>query len=180
MKANGKWVLSIRTNDGEFVARYSEQGLCGLDFPTAPGAEARSPEPPREIPAQVREWRKLTAAALKRVLNGEMPGALPPLDLTSGTEFQRRVWELLCAIGPGQTSTYGEIAHRLGRPGAMRAVGGACGANPVPVLVPCHRVLAANRKIGGFSGGAAWKEKLLAREGVLLPTLSARGTKSGD
>lgn len=71
-------------------------------------------------------------------------------------------------IKPGNTRSYGEIARSIGKPKAVRAVGGACGANPIPVLIPCHRVLAANRKIGGFSGGLEWKEKLLTREGVNL------------
>ena len=69
-------------------------------------------------------------------------------------------------LGPGETRSYGEIAEAIGKPKAVRAVGGACGANPIPVLVPCHRILAANQKIGGFSGGLKWKMKLLAREGV--------------
>jgi len=69
-------------------------------------------------------------------------------------------------IPPGQTRSYGEIARAIGNPKAVRAVGGACGANPIPVLVPCHRVLAAHRKIGGFSSGLDWKRQLLAIEGA--------------
>ena len=69
-------------------------------------------------------------------------------------------------ISPGKTKSYGEIAPAIGKPKAVRAVGGACGANPVPVLVPCHRVLAANKKLGGFSGGLDWKRSLLTREGI--------------
>ena len=68
----------------------------------------------------------------------------------------------------GHTSSYGALANAIGKPKAVRAVGGACGANPIPVLVPCHRVLAANNKIGGFSSGLDWKRKLLARERVNL------------
>jgi O-6-methylguanine DNA methyltransferase len=68
----------------------------------------------------------------------------------------------------GQTSSYGELASAIGKPQAVRAVGGACGANPIPVLVPCHRVLAANQKIGGFSGGLDRKRELLKREGIML------------
>lgn len=68
----------------------------------------------------------------------------------------------------GRTQSYGEIAKAIGKPKAVRAVGGACGANPIPLLVPCHRVLAANKKIGGFSSGLDWKRKLLAREGIIL------------
>ena len=69
-------------------------------------------------------------------------------------------------ISLGKTKSYGEIASAIGNPKAVRAVGGACGANPVPVLVPCHRVLAANKKLGGFGGGLDWKRSLLKREGI--------------
>lgn len=68
----------------------------------------------------------------------------------------------------GRTQSYGEIATTIGNPKAVRAVGGACGANPIPVLVPCHRVLAAQNKLGGFSSGLDWKKKLLAREKIDL------------
>jgi len=71
-------------------------------------------------------------------------------------------------ISAGKTKSYGEVATAIGNPKAVRAVGGACGANPIPVLVPCHRILAANKKIGGFSGGLDWKRKLLAREKVQI------------
>jgi O-6-methylguanine DNA methyltransferase len=93
---------------------------------------------------------------------------LPPLDVSSGTVFQQRVWSALRKIRCGQTRSYGDIARVIGKPKAVRAVGGACGANPIPVFVPCHRVLAANRKLGGFSGGLNWKRTLLAREGVAV------------
>ena len=94
------------------------------------------------------------------------PRNLPPLDLTGGTDFQHNVWQQLLEIPLGQTRAYGELAKRLGKPGASRAVGSACGANPIPVIVPCHRVLAAHGRIGGFSGGPGWKQRLLNIEGT--------------
>jgi O-6-methylguanine DNA methyltransferase len=103
---------------------------------------------------------------LKNVLAGRSPGKFPPLDLSNGTTFQRKVWNTLRKIARGQTKSYGEIARAVGKPKAVRAVGSACGANPIPIFVPCHRVLAANKKLGGFSGGLNWKRELLAREGV--------------
>jgi O-6-methylguanine DNA methyltransferase len=102
---------------------------------------------------------------LKNVLTGREPKNLPPFDL-AGTEFQKRVWNALRTIQRGRTKSYGEIARQIGKPKAVRAIGGACSANPIPIFVPCHRVLAANGKPGGFSGGLNWKRKLLAREGV--------------
>ena len=108
----------------------------------------------------------MTGTALKNILAGRAAKTLPPLDLSGKTEFQKSVWNALRKIPRGKTKSYGEIARAIGRPKAVRAVGGACGANPIPVLVPCHRVLAANKKIGGFSGGLNWKRDLLTREGV--------------
>jgi O-6-methylguanine DNA methyltransferase len=115
---------------------------------------------------QIRRWHRATTTAIRLTLAGRTAKKLPPLDLSGGTEFQRAVWTAMRKIRAGQTRSYGEIAKQIGRPQAVRAVGGACGANPIPVLVPCHRVLAANRKLGGFSGGLEWKRRLLEREGV--------------
>jgi AraC family transcriptional regulator of adaptative response/methylated-DNA-[protein]-cysteine methyltransferase len=88
-----------------------------------------------------------------------------PLDVHA-TAFRRRVWEALRRIPAGQTRSYGEIAMEVGAPGAARAVGTACAENPVPIVVPCHRVVAANGKLGGYSGGLARKRQLLAAEGA--------------
>jgi O-6-methylguanine DNA methyltransferase len=153
--------LPITTPDGQFVARYSEAGLCGLEFPS----RANNSQPDREAPPQVQRWHALTSRAVAEALAGQPPKDLPPLDLSAGTDFQQRVWCTLVKIGCGQTWSYGQVAQAIGNPKALRAVGGACGANPIPLLVPCHRVLAANRRIGGFSGGMHWKRTLLQREG---------------
>ena len=81
-----------------------------------------------------------------------------------GTPFQLSVWRALSAIPYGQTATYGEIARRIGRPGASRAVGMACNRNPVAVFVPCHRVVASNGSLGGYRGGTSLKSRLLKLE----------------
>lgn len=153
--------LIIHTEDGDFVAAYSELGLARLNFPDGEIEQAPSKE---AVSSRVREWHELTTKALKQVLAGEQPNAFPPMDISVGTEFQRSVWQAMQQIKVGQTMSYGEMARAIGKPNAVRAVGGACGANPIPVLIPCHRVLAANQKIGGFSGGLHWKRKLLQRE----------------
>lgn len=92
-----------------------------------------------------------------------------PIDLSNVPSFHRRVYDITRAIPPGRTRTYGEIAIELGDLSASRAVGQALGRNPVPLIVPCHRVLAAAGKSGGFSanGGVALKRELLAIEGAL-------------
>ncbi|MEA2490518.1 MAG: methylated-DNA-[protein]-cysteine S-methyltransferase [Acidobacteriota bacterium] len=86
-----------------------------------------------------------------------------PLAL-EGTEFQRAVWTALLDIPYGTTTTYGELARRIGRPSAVRAVGAANGANPIPVIVPCHRVIGSNGTLTGYGGGLPRKQQLLALE----------------
>jgi methylated-DNA-[protein]-cysteine S-methyltransferase len=111
-----------------------------------------------------------TAAALSELIDGTRRDFPYPLDWEQGTEFQRRVWRELLTIPWGETVTYGELARRLGLPvGASRAVGQANGANPLPVIIPCHRVVAADHRLGGYAGGLDLKRRLLAREGVVLP-----------
>ena len=116
------------------------------------------------------------------------------LDLDGLPEFHRRIYAAAREVGWGETATYGALARQVGEPGAARAVGQAMGRNPLPLIIPCHRVLAAGNKIGGFSafGGAVTKERLLALEGVhlnggtpllpgLLPALvSRRPSRSGS
>ncbi len=89
---------------------------------------------------------------------------LPPL-AARGTAFQKAVWRQVARIRPGTTTTYGQIARRLHMPSASRAVGQAIGANPLPIMIPCHRVLAAGGKLGGYSSGLRRKRWLLAHEG---------------
>jgi O-6-methylguanine DNA methyltransferase len=88
------------------------------------------------------------------------------MDLSLGTPFQKRVWAALQQIPLGEVSSYGKMATTLEMPKASRAVGAACGANPIPLLIPCHRVLAANGALGGYSAGLHWKKRLLEQEGV--------------
>ena len=81
-----------------------------------------------------------------------------------GTDFQRRVWKVLLQIPCGQTETYGEIAKRIGNPNAARAVGQACNANPIPIFIPCHRVVGSNSRLTGFALGLDVKSALLELE----------------
>jgi AraC family transcriptional regulator, regulatory protein of adaptative response / methylated-DNA-[protein]-cysteine methyltransferase len=156
--------VPIPTAAGTFTAHFSELGLARLDFPSnVPPASRRE-----EIVDPISAWTTQTAAAVEAILSGQPPAEIPPLDLRAGTEFQQRVWSALRAIRAGDTRSYGELARELQAPGATRAVGSACGANPIPLLIPCHRVVASGGKLGGFSGGLDWKKRLLAAEGVLV------------
>jgi methylated-DNA-[protein]-cysteine S-methyltransferase len=106
---------------------------------------------------------------LRRYLAGErVDFASVAVDLGAGGPFEQKVYEAARLIRWGDTASYGEIAQRIGTPQAARAVGQALGRNPVPIIVPCHRILAKGRRIGGFSahGGTRTKERLLALEGV--------------
>lgn len=161
MPSTERILLPVATRDGTFVAAYSAAGLAALAFPSG-----GKPRAAKTIPAPMRRWHERTAGALNAALAGHGPQVLPPLDLSAGTAFQRRVWAALRQIACGETRSYGELARLVGNAGAARAVGNACGANPIPVLIPCHRVLAARHRLGGFSSGLRWKRKLLRREGV--------------
>lgn len=88
------------------------------------------------------------------------------LDLRATTEFQRKVLQSIRSIPPGQVWSYGQVAERIGVPGAARAVGQALGANPLPIVVPCHRVIASDGSLGGYTGGLQTKEFLLRHEGA--------------
>lgn len=118
------------------------------------------------------EWQESPAPfdAVRRQLDeyfaGQRQGFEVPL-APAGTAFQRRVWRALLGIPFGETITYGELARRVGNPRAARAVGAANGANPIAIIIPCHRVVAANG-LGGYGGGLKVKQQLLALEGIPL------------
>ena len=119
----------------------------------------------------VRLEPKGAASPVRHAIEAYYAGALAALaDLpvqTRGTAFQREVWAALRTIPMGKTTTYGHLAIQLGRPKAMRAVGMANGANPVSIIVPCHRVIGANASLTGYGGGLERKRWLLRHEGAL-------------
>lgn len=116
----------------------------------------------------------VASVALETLLDGRPPATLPPFDLADRPVWDRNVLLEVSRIGWGETASYGEIARRIGAPGAARAVGGALGRNPISLLIPCHRVIAADGTLGGY-GGDGWggreerlaiKRDLLRREGT--------------
>ncbi len=110
---------------------------------------------------------KAARAAITAYWEGKARGFNLPLDLEGQPRFRVKVWEALQRIPYGRVRSYGWVARKVGKPKAARAVGAACGANPVPLLVPCHRVVAGDGSLGGFSGGLSNKKRLLKLEGVL-------------
>ena len=111
---------------------------------------------------------KAARSAIIAYLSGKSRSFSLPIDLDGQTPFQKKVWQMLQTIPYGRVRSYGWVARKIGRPRAARAVGAACGANPVPLLVPCHRVVAGDGSLGGFSGGLSNKKRLLKLEGVMI------------
>ncbi len=146
----------IATPMGELVAVMDEAGgLVRLDFERD------------TLPVYSKARDTAPFAELERCLEGYFRGEREPFDLplaAQGTPFQHEVWRALRAIPWGQTTTYGELAQRLGRPKAARAVGRANATNPISIVVPCHRVIGTSGKLTGYAGGLARKEALLALE----------------
>ena len=139
----------------------SDKGLCGIYW------SRQESEMIREIPASDKAGAILarTIKQLTEYFAGKRKVFDVPLDI-SGTEFQRKVWRELSRIPYGSTCSYTEIASRIDQAKAVRAVGTANGRNPLSIIIPCHRVIAANGTLGGYAGGLPTKMKLLRLEGV--------------
>ncbi len=152
-------LAEFRSPIGPLTVEASDEGVCGIEFAAARG------RPP--ISALTRRHLEAALGALEEYFAGRAP-VLPALDLR-GTSFQLHVWRSLLSIPWGEVRTYGELAERLGRPAAARAVGGANHANPVPILVPCHRVVQSGGRLGGYGGGLELKAWLLAHEAGHAP-----------
>jgi methylated-DNA-[protein]-cysteine S-methyltransferase len=147
--------LRFRSPVGILTVEAGDDGVFGISFGARGPARAG-------VSARVRSHLAAAEAALADYFAGRSP-TVPTLDLR-GTPYQRRVWEALLAIGWGEVRTYGEIAAAVGNAGGGRAVGGANHANPVAILVPCHRVVQASGRLGGYGGGVEVKRWLLAHE----------------
>ena len=167
--------LMFRSRWGWIGVAESERGLAAIVLPNASkaavaaglGAEAAS-----------RQCSSVTLRRAKRQLVEYLAGTRTtfdlPLDLSQGTPFQRRVWKTLQAIPYGQLWSYRGLASQVGGVEYARAVGGAVGANPLPIVVPCHRIIAQDATIGGFSSGLPTKRRLLALEGSLSRLRTSR------
>ena len=155
--------MSLATPIGELRLAASEAGLVAVVFP----AEARKFTDGRASPA-ARAHLDAAARALREYFAGRRR-CFDDLTLApEGTDFQMRVWTALSTISFGMTKSYAQIACMIGNPKAMRAVGLANGRNPIPIIVPCHRVIGANGTLTGFGGGLPAKKWLLDHEGVAL------------
>ena len=148
---------------------YTDRGLSALSLPVATRDEAERRFTGKGMAladGETFEQIGRFADDLKRYFLGERVAFEVELDLSGLTDWQRRVLLKAAEIPYGELMTYGELAAAVGSPGGGRAVGQAMARNPVPIVVPCHRVVAAFRKLGGYSAGLEWKRRLLRLEGT--------------
>lgn len=161
-------LATIPTSAGLFGAVITPLGLARLTFPAEPldwcHEWVRRWEPGAAVLAGGPGLAPV-ASQLQAYFDKSLQAFDLPLDMR-GTPFQREVWQALTAIPFGETRSYGQIAVQIGRPKAVRAVGAANGANPVPIIVPCHRVIGSNGKLTGYAGGLELKQQLLSLEGL--------------
>src|SRR6266496_299692 len=155
---NSTYYTQIESPLGPLLLAGDESGLRLIHFVN--GRHSAKPDPawidnPGQLREPVRQLRVYFAGELKEF---DLP--LAP----DGTPFQQKVWRELCKIPYGETISYGELARRIDNPNASRAVGLANGSNPIPIIIPCHRVIGSNGKLTGYGGGLPIKEKLLALE----------------
>ncbi len=153
---------------GELILTASETALKAVFFPVR---RNRSAPEAGWVEDDGRGAAGALLAAVRRQLTEYFEGTRTTFDLPldgTGSTFERRVWDLLRTIPYGATTSYGALARRLGDPRATRAVGAANGKNPIPIIVPCHRVLGARGELTGFGGGLDRKRWLLEHEGALL------------
>lgn len=151
-------VTTLKTPIGELTLTATDTALTGVYFPGRSNVRGRGGS--NAILEQARQQLGEYFARARTSFD-------LPLD-AAGTAFERRVWQLLRDIPYGTTTSYGDLARRLGEPRDARAVGAANGKNPIPIIVPCHRVIGANGDLTGFGGGLDRKRWLLEHEGALL------------
>ena len=163
------WTVRRLPGQGELFVAATRDGLCRVHLGRVDDVEAelRRGFGEGDRPRSVRHRDQLLAPFVDRLAEWLADPGGVELDLpvdAAGTEFQREVWKALTAIPAGEVRSYKEVAVAMGRESASRAVGGACGANPVPFVVPCHRVVGSGGKLTGFGLGVSVKQRLLAAE----------------
>ena len=159
-----EWTVCLEdTPMGSLLLTFTANGLAALDFAGDGGNLPPGSPPPPSLSPMIEAVKK---ALSKYFAAGATDFADLPLDL-QGTPFQQKVWRELRRIPRGRTVSYKELARRAGSPQAFRAVGQANGRNPVPIIVPCHRVIAADGSLGGYNSGLDKKRWLLQHESAM-------------
>jgi len=168
--AEGLLSASLPSPLGPLLIAVSKEGVCRVAFGgnkaafaaelaiRSGGAISEAVEPPEQVARELAEY-----------FDGQRKHFTLPLDYRFVTPFQRLVFDVLLEVPPGQVVSYGDLARAIGRPRSSRAVGSALAHNPLPILIPCHRVICSDGSLSGYSAGVHIKEYLLTLEGVLLP-----------
>ncbi len=175
---------------GPLYTEVTAKGVRRVDLLSperASGSRTRTYIEPSERQAANDGERAILDALANQIddyFDGSRPDFELPLDVDTGSDFQRRIWQTISNIPHGEVQSYAEVAIRAGYPNAFRAVGTACGANPVALVVPCHRVVASGGKLGGYGGGLEMKVWLLRHEGFVCSAVRydatvKRGTALG-
>ncbi len=158
---------SFNSSIGKIFLALTETGLCAAGIREKEAESIKLLQKTYNIkPVKDDAVFKNLVKLIKRYIDGERLKIDIPFDL-KGTPFENKVWKALLKIPYGKIKTYGEIAREIGLPKGARAVGNACGKNPVPIIIPCHRVIAGNGGLGGYTGGIEIKKRLLRIEGIL-------------
>jgi len=155
---------------GEILATKTEKGLSFISFPKNTWDKflsALNKDKSIDLIENKNNFSSLNRN-LKAYFSGRKVNFREKLDLTGGTDFQKRVWKAMLKIPYGETRSYSWLAQKAGGKNKARATGVACGANPIPIIIPCHRVIKSDKTIGGYSGGLGFKKKLLQIEGVKI------------
>ncbi|MBW2091742.1 MAG: methylated-DNA--[protein]-cysteine S-methyltransferase [Deltaproteobacteria bacterium] len=154
----------IQAPPGPLLVAETQQGLVHVAF-GPDGLKKLTGFAKRWFPeANIQPAEVRAASQIQEYLTGKRTAFDLELEI-KGTDFQKKVWQVLAAIPYGRTMAYGDVAREVGRPNAARAVGRACGANPISLVIPCHRVLGTDGTLTGFGGGLNWKKWLLDLEG---------------
>ena len=153
---------------GPLFAAVNERGLCALDFGRKESEFLQRLDNRTRLEKDFKAVQRVLAQ-LREYFAGDRSSFNLPVDISQLTPFQRSVLDVACRIAPGQVWTYHRVAAELGRPRSSRPVGGALARNPIPIVIPCHRVVASDGSLGGYSGGSGLKAKrwLLRLEGAL-------------
>lgn len=175
MKENKIFYKTIFLNGwGYLLAAISEKGLIRIELPADDESKIESVLKDlagsyciKEDAAQLREYTDW----LMSYFRGDKPSPNLNIDWTTMSDFQRAIYKVCMKIPYGQTRSYWQLAVRMGNPYAARAVGGAMASNPLPIIIPCHRVIRSDNMLGGFGGGIPLKRKLLTHEGFDLSSL---------
>ena len=151
-----------------FLIAKNEKGVCNIEFSSGKKMflkmlSGRNDGVIKYSPARLKsEMRQI-----KEYFSGKRKKFTMKLDM-NGTPFQKKVWNAIAGVGYGKTASYAGLAKKIRNPKALRAVGSACGKNPLPIVIPCHRIISKDGSIGGFGGGVSLKRKMLAVEKVRL------------